>query len=101
MFRSRPISIALVGLFGRENRTGYHNPEAFAVIDSLQVTADTAEEDRLYHRLTAIYRADMQFMRLIPWSRDWFVHRRVQGPRTPFRAELDTYMEELWIETEP
>jgi peptide/nickel transport system substrate-binding protein len=87
--------------FGRENRTGYYNPEAFAVIDSLQVTADPEEEDRLYRRLTEIYRADMQFTRLIPWSRDWFVHRRVQGMTTPFRAEPDTYMEELWIEDEP
>jgi peptide/nickel transport system substrate-binding protein len=26
--------------FGRENRLGYDNPEAFAVIDSLQVTAE-------------------------------------------------------------
>jgi len=84
--------------FGRGNPTGYHNPEAFAVIDSLQVTADPEEEDRLYRRLTDIYRSDMQFTRLIPWSRDWFVHRRVQGLSTPFRAEPDTYMEELWVE---
>ncbi len=84
--------------FGRGNRTGYHNPEAFTVIDSLQATADPDEIDRLYRRLTEIYRADMPFTRLIPWSRDWFVHRRIQGLSTPFRADPDTYMEELWIE---
>lgn len=84
--------------FGRENRTGYYNPEAFAVIDSLQTTADPEEEDRLYRRLTEIYRSDMQFTRLIPWSSEWFVHRRVRGLTTPFRAEPDTYMEELWVE---
>jgi ABC-type transport system substrate-binding protein len=84
--------------FGRENRLGYDNPEAFAVIDSLQVTADPGEIDRLYRRLTEIFRADMPVTRLIPWSTAWFVHRRVQGMSTPFRAEPDTYMEELWVE---
>ena len=84
--------------FGSGNHLGYHNPEAFTVIDSLQATADPDEIDRLYRRLTEIYRADMPFTRLIPWSRDWFVHRRIQGLSTPFRADPDTYMEELWIE---
>ena len=86
--------------FGRGNRTGYHNPEAFAVIDSLQAAADPEEIDRLYRRLTTIYRADMQFTRLIPWSRDWFAHRRVRGLSTLFRGGPDTYMEELWLENE-
>ncbi len=84
--------------FGRENRLGYHNPAAFAVIDSLQVTADPAGQDRLYSQLTEIFRADMPVTRLIPWSRAWFVHRRVRGLSTPFRAEPDTYMEMLWVE---
>ena len=84
--------------FGPENRLGYYNPKAFAVIDSLQVTADPGEIDRLYLRLTEIFRAEMPVTRLIPWSTAWFVHRRVQGMSTPFRAEPDTYMEELWIE---
>jgi peptide/nickel transport system substrate-binding protein len=86
--------------FGRGNGTGYVNPEAFEVIDSLTATADPEEEDRLYRRLTEIYRSDMPFTRLIPWSRDWFVHRRVRGLSTPFRAEPDAYMEELWLEGE-
>ena len=84
--------------FGRGSRTGYHNPEAFAVIDSLLATANPEEVDRLYRRLSEIYRADMPLTRLIPWSREWFVHRRVRGLSTPFRASPDTYMEELWVE---
>lgn len=84
--------------FGRENNIGYYNPETFAVIDSLQTAADPEEIDRLYRRLTTIYRTDMPFTRLIPWSSDWFVHRRVRGMSTPFRAEPDTHMEELWVE---
>ena len=84
--------------FGRGNRTGYQNPEAFAVIDSLLATADPEEEDRLYRRLTEIYRADMPFTRLVPWSSNWFVHRRVRGPSTHFLAMPDYYMEELWVD---
>ena len=87
--------------FGRGNQTGYSNPEALAVIDSLQATADPEEQDRFYRRLTEIYRVDMPFTRLIPWSNEWFVHRRIRGLSTPFRAEPDTYMEELWVEDEP
>lgn len=84
--------------FGRGNSTGYANPETFGVIDQLMATADPDEEDVLYRRLTEIYRANMPFTRLLPATGDWFVHRRVGGLSTPFRAMPDTYMEELWVE---
>jgi len=84
--------------FGRGNRTGYQSPGAFAVIDSLQATADPEEQDRLYGRLTEIYRADMPFTRLIPSSSSWFVHRRVRAASTAFLAVPAYYMEELWLE---
>ncbi len=84
--------------FGRGNRTGYQNPEAFAVIHSLQATADPEEQDRLYRRLTEIYRADMPFTRLIPSSSNRFVHRRVRGPSTSSLAVPAYYMEKLWVE---
>ena len=84
--------------FGRDNRIGYYNAAVFEIVDSLQTEADPDEQDRLYRRLTELYRSDMQVTRLIPWSREWFVHRRVRGMSTPFRVEPDTYMETLWIE---
>ena len=84
--------------FGRGNRTGYQSPEALAVIDSLQATADPEEHDRLYRRLTEIYRAVMPFTRLIPRSSNRFVHRRVRGPRTSSLAVPAYYMEKLWVE---
>jgi peptide/nickel transport system substrate-binding protein len=87
--------------FGRGNRTGYQSTEAFAVIDSLQVTADPEEQDRLYARLTEIFRADMPFTRLIPSSSNWVVHRRVRAPSTNLLAVPTYYMEELWVEVEP
>jgi hypothetical protein len=73
----------------------------FEIVDSLQTEADPDEQDRLYRRLTELYRSDMQVTRLIPWSREWFVHRRVRGMSTPFRVEPDTYMETLWVEEQP
>jgi peptide/nickel transport system substrate-binding protein len=87
--------------FGRGNRTGYQSAEAFAVIDSLQDTADPEEQDRLYRRLTEIYRTDMPFTRLVPNSSNWFVHRRVGGPSKTSLAVPTYYMEELWVEDEP
>ncbi|MEJ2371315.1 MAG: hypothetical protein P8Y07_10790 [Gemmatimonadales bacterium] len=83
---------------GRENRLGYENQEAFAIIDSLQVTAAPGEIDRLYGRLTEIFRADMPVTRLTPWTTAWFVHRRIRGLSSPLRAEPDTYVEALWVE---
>ena len=62
---------------------------------SLQAEADPKEQDRLYRRLTEMYRTDTPVMRLIPWSNEWFVHRRVRGLSTPIRATPDTYMDQL------
>lgn len=87
--------------FGRRNPIGYRNPEAFDVIDRLTATADPDEEDRWYARLTEIFSTDPPFTRLLPASRSWFVHRRVRGLSTPFRADPDTYMEQLWVEGRP
>ena len=61
-------------------------------------TANPEELDALYRRLTEIFSADMPFTRIIPSIRPWFVHRRVRGLSQPFRADPDTYMEELWLE---
>ncbi len=85
---------------GRGNAAGYDNLEAMEVIDRLVATADPEEVDALYRRLTEIYRDDPPFTRLVPYTVDWFVHRRIQGLSTPFQAEPDTYMEKLWIDDE-
>ena len=84
---------------GRGNAAGYDNREAFQVIDRLATTADPEEVDALYRRLTEIYRIDPPFTRLFPFTRDWFVHRRIRGLSTPFRATPpDKFMETLWVE---
>jgi len=85
---------------GRGNSAGYNNPEAFDVIDRIEATADPEEVDKLYRRLTEIYRIDPPFTRLVPFTGDWFVHRRIKGLSTPFQAEPDTFTEKLWVEEE-
>ncbi len=85
--------------FGRGNtRTGYANVEAHRVIDAAFSAADPDEQDRRYRELTDIYRADPPVTRLIPRTRVHFAHRRVQGLTTPFYADPDRYMGDLWIE---
>lgn len=61
-------------------------------------TADPDEEDRLYLELAEIFRAELPLTRLV-WKPDVnFAHRRIQGLSTPFRADANTNMEELWLE---
>jgi len=84
--------------FGRGNPLGYANARAFELIEGLEQTADPDEEDRIYREISEIFLDDPPMVRLIPASRDWFVHRRVHGLSTPFHAEPDTYMEDLWVE---
>ncbi|MFN2397088.1 MAG: ABC transporter substrate-binding protein [Gemmatimonadaceae bacterium] len=84
--------------FGSGNPLGYTNPQAFALIEGLEQTADPDEVDRFYREISEIFRDDPPMVRLIPASRTWFVHRRVHGLSTPFHAEPDTYMEDLWVE---
>ncbi|MGI9077095.1 MAG: hypothetical protein ACR2G6_07145, partial [Gemmatimonadaceae bacterium] len=66
--------------------------------DRLQQTADPDEEDRIYRQISEIFRTDPPMVRLIPGSRSWFVHQRIHGLSTPFKASPDTYMEDLWVE---
>lgn len=85
-------------MFGRENRTGYQSPAAFDVIDRTMATADPDEEDRLYGKLSKIFRTELPLTRLI-WIPDvTFAHRRVRGLSTPFPAEANTNMDNLWVE---
>jgi peptide/nickel transport system substrate-binding protein len=86
--------------FGRNNPLGYANVEAFELIDRLRQTADPNEEDRIYRGISGIFKTDPPMVRLIPFLRTWFVHRRIRGLSTPFRASPDTYMEDMWVEDE-
>lgn len=85
---------------GRDNPTGYRNPEAIRLIDQAVATGDPDELDRIYRKLAEILRADLPLTRLVPATLTTFVHRRVRGLTTPFHAKPDKYMEDLWLEEE-
>lgn len=95
----QPGAGALRRDFGRGNSLGYRNNEAFALVDRLTATADPEQHDRIYTRLTEVFRTDQPFTRLFTAPRTWCVHRRISGLNTPGRDLLD-YMEELWLEDE-
>ena len=84
--------------FGRGNPTGYANVDAFRLIDSIEAAQDPDEVDRLYRELSDVYRADLPTTRLAPIASVAFAHRRVQGLRTPFHANPDRFMEDLWLD---
>ena len=84
--------------FGRGNPLGYTNFQAFELLDRLGETADPDEVDRIYGKILKIFLTDPPMVRLIPVSIAWFVHRRIRGLSTPFRASPDTHMEALWVE---
>ncbi|HYN81760.1 MAG TPA: ABC transporter substrate-binding protein [Gemmatimonadaceae bacterium] len=84
--------------FGSGNPLGYANAQAFELTDRLQQTADPEVEDRIYREISEIFLTDPPMVRLVPYSNNWFVHRRIRGLSTPFHAQPDTYMEDLWVE---
>ncbi|HYN81765.1 MAG TPA: ABC transporter substrate-binding protein [Gemmatimonadaceae bacterium] len=84
--------------FGRGNPLGYANVEAFKLLEGLERTADPDEEDRIYRKVSEIFRADPPMVRLIPVSIAWFVHRRIRGLSASHHYYPAAYMEDLWIE---
>ncbi len=91
-------SDTLIRDFGAGNHHGYRNLEAFRIIEELRNIADPDKLDHMYAALTEILRADLPFTRLYPAEYTHFVHRRIQGLRTPFHADPDQFMDDLWIE---
>jgi peptide/nickel transport system substrate-binding protein len=84
--------------FGRNSRISYRNPEVVRLTDQAAATADPDELDRIYGALTEILRADLPMTRLLIRAVPTFVHRRVQGLRTPFHSSPDTYIEDLRLD---
>ena len=85
--------------FGVDSPIGYNNLEVIKLIDQAVATADPNEEDRIYRELTRIFQVE-QPITYLPLSWTYFVHRRIQGLSTPFRADPLKIMEDLWLEDE-
>ena len=83
--------------FGADSLLGYNNPEVIKLIDQAVATADPNEEDRIFRELMRIFQVE-QPITYLPLSWTYFVHRRIQGLSTPFRADPLKIMEDLWLE---
>jgi ABC-type transport system substrate-binding protein len=86
--------------FGKGSPIGYRNAQVVQLIDRANVTRDPDELDRICRELTEIFRADVPVTWLFPSIRTFFVHRRIQGLSSPWRADPVKHMEDLWIEEE-
>jgi peptide/nickel transport system substrate-binding protein len=84
---------------GADGFTGYRNARIDELADVAAQTADAELTDRLYHELTAIYRADLPVTPLYPSTRMSAAHRRVQGLASPFRANVHEFVTELRLDT--
>jgi ABC-type transport system substrate-binding protein len=86
--------------FGTDLPLGYNNPVAVKLIEDAMATADTNEKDRIYSALSRIFQEEQPITYLLPTTRTFFVHIRVQGLSTPFRADPLKIMENVWLEKE-
>ncbi len=86
--------------FGKGPPIGYRNVRAAQLIDRASITRDPNVLDRICRELTEIFRADVPVTWLYPSIRTFFVHRRIRGLSSPWRADPVQFMEELWIEDE-
>jgi peptide/nickel transport system substrate-binding protein len=93
----RPWATDQRGSFGRGNLTGYSNPEAFRLIDAAVAATKADDLDRIYRELTAVYRADLPFTRLVPRVSVFFLDRHLRGLRR-FSTGADRHMEDLWLD---
>lgn len=85
--------------FSADSPLGYNNPKVIKLIDQAIATADPNEQDRIYLELRRIFRVE-QPITYLPLYWTYFVHRRIQGLITPFRADPLKIMEDLWLEDE-
>ena len=86
--------------FSEDFPLGYRNAEVLNLIDRAKTTGDPDAEDHIYRRLSEIFREDVPVTLLFPRIEYTFVHRRIRGLSSPWRAEPVAHMEYLWLEDE-
>ncbi len=79
---------------------GYRNARVVELIDRAALTGDPDATERIYRELTEIWRAEMPVTVFFPRVEATFVHRRLQGLSSPWRANPTWHMAELWLEDE-
>jgi len=89
-------------LFGEGSRMGYHNPELVRLLrEAVDMGADPEVEDRIYRELWDIFRADLPITFVRTQIGHVVAHRRIRGLSSPWRAEPNMNMEDLWLEDVP
>ena len=83
---------------GESSRLGYHNPRVADLLRTVNYTADSDEQDRIYRELMFIIRADLPITFLFPQINTIVAHRRIQGLHSPYWADPVMNMEHLWLE---
>jgi peptide/nickel transport system substrate-binding protein len=91
----------LVLLSSRETVTGYDNEEYKSLVRQARTTPDPHVQDSLIRESWPHLFEDVPVVFLHPMVAQIYVHRRVRGLSSPWRADPARYMDELWIEERP
>lgn len=81
-------------LLGESSYIGYADPEAAELVRALEEAVSPEEVDRAYARLGALLRRDLPFTVLYPQIWYTAVSRRLQGMKSPWRADPVRYMDD-------
>jgi peptide/nickel transport system substrate-binding protein len=84
--------------WGANGWTGFANPRALALFDSLQVVADPEQRDAIFRAMMPIFREDVPVTLLFPQVQTVIASKRVHGLVNPFRSDPVMSAEYLWIE---
>jgi peptide/nickel transport system substrate-binding protein len=78
--------------------SGYGNEHYKALVRQAEATPSPAIRDSLIYEAWPIMIEDVPAIFLHPMATQFYVHERIRGLSTPWRADPARYMDELWIE---
>ncbi len=90
----------LLRFMGKDGALGYRNTKAHALLNAASDTLDPDSLQVLFGELAEVFREDPPVTYLYPIVWNTVAHRRIRGLSSPFRADIEMYMHELWIEEE-
>jgi ABC-type transport system substrate-binding protein len=91
---------SLVLLSSRETVTGYDNEAYKSLVRQARASPNPAVQDSLIRAAWPFLFEDVPVVFLHPMAAQIYVHRRIRGLSSPWRADPSRYMDELWIEEE-
>lgn len=86
--------------FGEGPPLGYWNARVADRLRSLESVRAPEAEEATYRELSDIMREEAPVTLLHGVVGTYFVHRRVRGLKSPWRADPVWFMEDLWVEEE-